>query len=98
MSIFHSPRPIRGRARGRSSAGTTGAAAAEMRRRRLRDRTGDIRTVGAVAGVAPNTQGARRRPKPRGPGAPAARHPWIVGAASYRGTDRQVLLGPDSGG
>ena len=67
------PRPNRGRARGRSNAGTAEAAASEMRRRGLRDRTGDIR-AGWCGGRNGRHATPARRPKPRGPGAPAARH------------------------
>jgi hypothetical protein len=95
LTILPSPRPIRGRARGRSSAGT----AARWRRR-----------CGAKAcGIGPgtpgwlerwpsmrNTQSARRRPKPCGPGTPAAGHgiwrlkSWLRHNAEFRSTPTAV--------
>jgi hypothetical protein len=91
-----SPRPNRG-ARSRAlKCGDGWSGALEMRRETLRDRRGDTRA--GWGGGRRSPAGRRRRPKPCGPDAPAAHHLGTIGAAPYRGTDRQALQGPISGG
>jgi len=97
MSIFRIPRPIRGRSsegaqvRGRPDGGRGDA------RPQGWDRSGDIRPVGAVAGVAPRTR------------APAAQAAWsrrhyrgVTGGLWWRTCSRRhtarAFVTPRSGG